>query len=47
VATIGGQAYASYQLNKDRNPTRPANTSHYWMPDLDYHYTTSLSSAWR
>jgi hypothetical protein len=38
LATIGGQAYSSYQLNKDRNPTRPANTDHYWMPDLDYHY---------
>ncbi|CAE7466482.1 PAP7, partial [Symbiodinium pilosum] len=35
---INGQAYSSYQLNQDRNPTRPFGTELYWLPDYNYHY---------
>eukprot|EP00931_Biecheleriopsis_adriatica_P053086 TRINITY_DN3100_c0_g1_i1.p1 TRINITY_DN3100_c0_g1~~TRINITY_DN3100_c0_g1_i1.p1 ORF type:complete len:623 (-),score=92.88 TRINITY_DN3100_c0_g1_i1:341-2209(-) len=36
--TIDGQAYSSHQLNRDRNPTRPEGTEHYWFPDYNFHY---------
>ena len=36
--TVGGQAYASNQLNVDKNPQRPLNTGMYWMPDYNYYY---------
>jgi len=36
---IDGQAYASQQLNADRNPTRPQGTEKYWFPDYNYHYS--------
>jgi len=35
---IGSQAYSSHQLNRDRNPTRPEGTEHYWFPDYNFHY---------
>jgi len=35
---IDGQAYSSHQLNRDRNPTRPEGTDHYWFPDYNFHY---------
>lgn len=38
LASINGQAYASHQMNRDRNPTRPAEAWMYWFPDYNYHY---------
>lgn len=35
---INGQAYAGKQFNFDRNPGRPNNTRHFWLPDFNYHY---------
>ncbi|CAE7272928.1 PAP7 [Symbiodinium necroappetens] len=35
---INGQAYASHQLNFDKNPSRPWGTEMYWLPDYNYHY---------
>jgi len=35
---VNGQTYACQQLNADRNPTRPAGTEAYWVPDYSYHY---------
>ncbi|CAE7779504.1 PAP7 [Symbiodinium sp. CCMP2456] len=35
---INGQAYASHQLNLDKNPSRPWGTEMYWLPDYNYHY---------
>jgi len=37
-ASVGGQSYGSRQLNRDKNPARPANTDRYWLPDYNYHY---------
>lgn len=39
VHRINGQAYAGKQFNFDRNPGRPRNTEHFWLPDFNYHYT--------
>eukprot|EP01062_Namystynia_karyoxenos_P006873 TRINITY_DN123_c1_g1_i1.p1 TRINITY_DN123_c1_g1~~TRINITY_DN123_c1_g1_i1.p1 ORF type:complete len:408 (+),score=83.98 TRINITY_DN123_c1_g1_i1:169-1392(+) len=38
MATVGGQAYSSTQMNQDKNPSRPGWTSKYWLPDYSYHY---------
>jgi hypothetical protein len=41
--SVHGQSYASMQLNRDRNPSRPhpseLNTTHYWLPEYSYHYS--------
>eukprot|EP00928_Gymnodinium_smaydae_P011736 TRINITY_DN14300_c0_g5_i1.p1 TRINITY_DN14300_c0_g5~~TRINITY_DN14300_c0_g5_i1.p1 ORF type:complete len:662 (-),score=132.00 TRINITY_DN14300_c0_g5_i1:191-2176(-) len=37
-AEIAGQPYAGQQLNRDRNPSRPAGTESFWLPDYNYHY---------
>lgn len=41
---IDGQAYSSHQLNRDRNPTRPEGTEHYWFPDYNFHYEIPQAS---
>jgi len=38
LASVAGQSYGHGQFNADKNPERPANTRHYWMPDYNYHY---------
>ena len=35
---VSGQNYAGLQLNRDKNPFRPAGTERYWLPDYNYHY---------
>ena len=32
-ATVGGQPYGSNQFNADKNPSRPAWTSRFWLPE--------------
>jgi len=39
LRVIGGQPYAGRQLNGDRNPSRPAYTERFWLPDYNYHYS--------
>lgn len=38
MASFDGQLYGSGQMNADKNPTRPSDTEHYWLPDYNYHY---------
>jgi len=38
MASFAGQPYGSLQLNMDKNPSRPVNTAHFWLPDYNYHY---------